>query len=250
MLSLPNLRGKNVGRMRHDEAWNLATNGATRNPDVGPSVATVQVEDMDLELVRPIIPQLTTTRSSEHSTPTVPSTTGSLDVKGDIGGSSRLGAESPLLMSSAGGSSQRSPTVPEEPWHQSSKSLDAVSSMDAHRQREIKWVSIMSSVPSSQARKSKKVKKLLLEGVPSSVRFLVWAHLADSKARGVPGVYAQLGQRVKASAYHDVRRDVQRCLADQPHLQVPQEALLSLLHTYLTVCLTFGTKEVMTFCFD
>jgi hypothetical protein len=108
-------------------------------------------------------------------------------------------------------------------------------SMDAHRQRELKWVSVMSSVPSSQARKSKKVRKLLLEGVPSSVRFLVWAHLTDSKARGVPGVYAQLGQRVKASAYLDVRRDVQRCLADQPHLQVPHESLLSLLHTYLTM---------------
>ena len=225
-LSLPNLRGRNVGRMRQDEAWNLAS--APRNQDIGPGEATVQVEDMDFELVHPIIPRLSTTRSSEDSTLTLP------DLKGEMGGG-RLGADSPISMSSAGGSSQRSPTVPEGPWHKPSKSLDVENSMDAHRQRELKWVSVMSSVSSSQARKSKKVKRLLLEGVPSSVRFLVWAHLTDSKARGVPGVYAQLGQRVRASAYRDVRRDVQRCLADQPLVQVPQESLLSLLHTYLTM---------------
>ncbi|KDQ23018.1 hypothetical protein PLEOSDRAFT_12439, partial [Pleurotus ostreatus PC15] len=49
--------------------------------------------------------------------------------------------------------------------------------MEGHRQRELRWIALMSSVPASQARKSKKVKKLLIEGVPSSVRYLVWIHL-------------------------------------------------------------------------
>jgi hypothetical protein len=41
----------------------------------------------------------------------------------------------------------------------------------------------------------KKVKKLLLDGVPSSVRYLVWSYLTDGKARCVPDVYPQLFER-------------------------------------------------------
>ncbi|KAF9492737.1 hypothetical protein BDN71DRAFT_1396268 [Pleurotus eryngii] len=45
--------------------------------------------------------------------------------------------------------------------------------MEEHKQRELRWIALMSSVPAPQARKSKKVKKLLVEGVPSSVRYLI-----------------------------------------------------------------------------
>jgi TBC1 domain family member 10 len=66
--------------------------------------------------------------------------------------------------------------------------------MDAHRQRELKWMSLISSFPAAQARKNKKVKRLLMEGVPSSVRYLVWARLIDSKARAMLGLYSQLAK--------------------------------------------------------
>uniref|UniRef100_A0A8H8CL13 Rab-GAP TBC domain-containing protein n=2 Tax=Psilocybe cubensis TaxID=181762 RepID=A0A8H8CL13_PSICU len=40
-----------------------------------------------------------------------------------------------------------------------------------------------------------KVRRLLLDGVPSSVRYLVWSFLTDGKGRCVPGVYRQLCAR-------------------------------------------------------
>jgi hypothetical protein len=107
--------------------------------------------------------------------------------------------------------------------------------MDAHRQREQKWMSVLSAVPPSQSKKSKKVKKLLLEGVPSSVRYLVWTHLTDGKARSVPGVYAQLGARGRVPAFVDIEKDVQRCFNDHPHLQSMQGSILALLQAYLTM---------------
>ncbi|KAJ7090321.1 rab-GTPase-TBC domain-containing protein [Mycena belliarum] len=110
------------------------------------------------------------------------------------------------------------------------------SSMDAHRQRELKWISLIGTVPPAQAKKSKKVKKLLMDGsVPSSVRFLVWSHLTDGKAKGIPGVYAQLGKRARVGALSDIERDVQRCSTDHPQMQSVQVSLKSLLQAYLTM---------------
>ncbi|KDQ49278.1 hypothetical protein JAAARDRAFT_88790, partial [Jaapia argillacea MUCL 33604] len=72
--------------------------------------------------------------------------------------------------------------------------------IEAHRQRELKCTSIMSSTPPSQARKSKKVKKLLIEGVPASVRSNVWQHLTDSQGERMDGLYTQLGRRGRVAA--------------------------------------------------
>ncbi|KAJ7491276.1 rab-GTPase-TBC domain-containing protein [Mycena latifolia] len=117
------------------------------------------------------------------------------------------------------------------PWSSSSET-----SMDAHRQRELKWVSLMGTVPPAQSKKSKKVKKLLMDGsVPSSVRFLVWSHLTDGKAKGIPGVYAQLGKRARVAALANIERDVQRCSADHPQMQSNHASLISLLQAYLTM---------------
>ncbi|KAJ7168256.1 RabGAP TBC [Mycena crocata] len=116
-------------------------------------------------------------------------------------------------------------------WSSSSET-----SIDAHRQRELKWVSLMGIVPPAQAKKSKKVKKLLMDGsVPSSVRFLVWSHLTDGKAKGIPGVYAQLGKRARVPALADIERDVQRCSSNHPQMQSNQASLMSLLQAYLTM---------------
>ncbi|KAJ7577003.1 rab-GTPase-TBC domain-containing protein [Mycena floridula] len=147
-----------------------------------------------------------------------------------------LRTESPAFstMSSNG---QRSPVASESgSWPtKPAKNSDSESSIDAHRQRELKWVSLMSTVPAAQARKNKKVKKLLLDGVPSSVRYLVWSHVMDGKARNVPGVYSQLGQRGKVAAFADIERDVRRCFADHPQFVTTQGSLLSLLQAYLTM---------------
>jgi hypothetical protein len=131
-----------------------------------------------------------------------------------------------------------SPTVSISPagnaaWSSSSASE---SSIDAHRQRELKWVSLMGAVPPAQARKNKKVKKLLMDGsVPSSVRFLVWSHLTDGKAKNIPGVYAQLGKRARVAALGEIAQDVQRCSVNHPQMQSNQGSLMSLLQAYLTM---------------
>ncbi|KAJ6488528.1 rab-GTPase-TBC domain-containing protein [Mycena vitilis] len=117
------------------------------------------------------------------------------------------------------------------PWSSSSDT-----SIDAHRQRELKWVSIMGAVPPAQATKNKKVKKLLMDGsVPSSVRFLVWSHLTDGKAKAIPGVYAQLGKRARVPALADIERDVQRCSSDHPQMQTNHASIMGLLQAYLTM---------------
>ncbi|KAJ7063506.1 rab-GTPase-TBC domain-containing protein, partial [Mycena amicta] len=117
------------------------------------------------------------------------------------------------------------------PWSSSSDN-----SVDAHRQRELKWVSLMGSVPPAQAKKNKKVKKLLMDGsVPSSVRFLVWSHLTDGKGKAIPGVYVQLGKRARVAALGVIERDVQRCFSDHPHMHSSQSSLVTLLQAYLTM---------------
>jgi hypothetical protein len=131
--------------------------------------------------------------------------------------------------------SQQSVSVSDGSWYASSKTSESESSMDAHRQRELKWMSLMSSIPPSQSRTSKKIKKLLVEGVPSSVRFLVWTHLTDSKARGMPRVYSQLVQRGQAAVSAEIQRDVETCLDDQPRLQSAQSSLFCLLQAYFTM---------------
>ena len=113
----------------------------------------------------------------------------------------------------------------------------SVESMEAHRTRELKWMSLMSASPASQARKSKKVRKLLTEGVPSSVRYLVWTYLTDGKARCVPGVYTQLCSRGKVGVAGKIEDDVRVGFAGQgeDHLQGTKGGVLSLLSAYLNM---------------
>ncbi|KAF5368689.1 hypothetical protein D9615_010326 [Tricholomella constricta] len=226
-LSLPNLR-RNLGRQ--DES----------SPSVPPDSPvvdgdTLQVQDMDFELVRPNIAQFQAARGSEDSG--VMGRDGSVDARQDA---NFLRAASPAISLVV----PRSPTVVSDSssgmWQPvraspQPRGTESESSMDAHRQRELKWMSIMGSVSPAQSRKNKKVKKLLFDGVPSSVRYLVWSHLTDGKARCVPGVYTQLGGRGRVPALADVAKDVQRCFADHPQLQSTQGPVLSLLQAYLTM---------------
>lgn len=83
------------------------------------------------------------------------------------------------------------------PHHQGRRTLRPIQSPLWKRieRAQVDVTYVMSSSPASQSRKSKKVKKPLLDGVPSSVRYLVWSYLTNGKARCVPGMYAQLCAR-------------------------------------------------------
>ncbi|KAG5641671.1 hypothetical protein DXG03_004452, partial [Asterophora parasitica] len=190
--------------------------------------------DMDFELVRPNIAQFQGSRNSEDSG--VMGRDSSVDARQDA---HFLRADSPAVSVTS-----RSPVVSDSSsgmWQQPAKAspqpraAESESSMDAHRQRELKWMSVMGAVPPAQSRKNKKVKKLIFDGVPSSVRYLVWSHLTDGKARFVPGVYTQLGRRGRVPVLVEVAKDVQRSFADHPQLLSTQGPVISLLQAYLTM---------------
>ncbi|KAJ7837054.1 rab-GTPase-TBC domain-containing protein [Mycena olivaceomarginata] len=175
---------------------------------------------MDFELVRPNLAQFqqASGRSSEDSS--LGAREASVDGRSPNIGDIRR-TDSPAMSVLSG----------QTPWSSSSET-----SIDAHRQRELKWVSLMGTVTPAQAKKNKKVKKLLMDGsVPSSVRFLVWSHLTDGKAKGIPGVYVQLGSR-----------DVQRCSADHPHMQSNHAAMMAVMQAYLTMVPDVGYSRGLT----
>ncbi|KII83924.1 hypothetical protein PLICRDRAFT_118717 [Plicaturopsis crispa FD-325 SS-3] len=189
---------------------------------------------MDFELVRPTIPQVSSPRTSEDA----PSLGHLPDVRPDHAG--LLRAESPAnSIRSAPAGVPRPPTAVSEVSNVSTskapKPQDSQATMDAHRQRELKWMTVMSSTPAAQAKKSKKVKKLLFEGVPASVRYLVWAHLTDSKAKGMAGLYFQLGKRGKVSASHDIERDIRKFFMDHSQIHCTQASVAALLQAYITM---------------
>ena len=234
-LSLPNLRRK---QSRNNTNEDLISSSASMTgsqishaPQDGGEM--LQVKDMEFELVRPNFGhfQGVAARTSEDSG--VLGREGSIDLRQD----GYLRPESPAVSVSSGGQSPdmwpqppaATPPVPSRP------TTESESSMEAHRNRELKWMSLMSSSPASQSRKSKKVKKLLLDGVPSSVRYLVWSYLTDGKARCVPGVYPQLCGRGRVPASTDIERDIKRYFQDQPHLQGTQGPVLVLLQAYLNM---------------
>ena len=61
--------------------------------------------------------------------------------------------------------------------------------MQTSRQRELRWIHVIASVPAVQACKNEKVRKFLWEGVPASVRYIVWAHLTDGKVKQIENMY-------------------------------------------------------------
>jgi hypothetical protein len=218
----------------------------------GPDGETVQVQDMDFELVRPSIPQFQAARSSEDSG--VMGREMSVDARQDYNflRSDSPAApisnppESPIDTSSLGSAAWQPIKAPILP-----APVESESSMDAHRQRELKWLSVMGAVSPSQSKKNKKVKKLLFDGVPSSVRSSVWIHLTDGKARCVSGVYPQLKARGRVPAFADIERDIQHCFSDYPQLQITQGPVLSLLQAYLSMVpdiqYTTGTLRRLSF---
>jgi hypothetical protein len=114
--------------------------------------------------------------------------------------------------------------------------------------REQKWMSLISATPSSQARKSKKVKKLLLEGVPSSVRGRVWGHVIDSSARRMQGLFGQLVQKAPKKFIPLVEQDVERCFTDSPHLRDPRGSLAQVILAYTAMVPDIRYRTGMYLC--
>ncbi|TEB09119.1 RabGAP/TBC [Coprinellus micaceus] len=88
---------------------------------------------------------------------------------------------------------------------------------------------LSTSVP-SQARKSKKIRKLLLDGVPASVRYMVWSTFS------FPGVYPQLCKRGRVPASEVIEREVGR--GELGQLRVLSDAgggVVQLLQAYLNM---------------
>lgn len=141
-----------------------------------------------------------------------------------------LRANSPAF-SVTSSNSARAPGL--QPLASPAKPPPSPGTAEAYRKRELAWISTISSIPASQARKAKKVRKLLQDGVPSSVRYLVWAHLTDSKAKRIDGLYAKLGKRERVAASVSIERDVARFV--ELHPQVQEAGLVNLLQAYLTM---------------
>ncbi|XP_006457379.1 hypothetical protein AGABI2DRAFT_123249 [Agaricus bisporus var. bisporus H97] len=227
-LSLPNLRRN----------WNKPEEMPIPSPRSEHEVSgTVQVEDLDFELIRPTLP-FQNARTSEDSV--------SRETIAEMSVQDGEPLQHPGSPTSSVGGAKSPATAESFSWPRPSVSssappiitratADAESNMDAHRQRETKWMSFIGSLPPSQWRKSKKVKKLIHEGVPSSVRYLIWSNLTDGKAKVVPGVYYQLGNRDRIPVANMIEEDIRACFQDQPHLQGKRGPVLALLQAYLTM---------------
>ena len=199
---------------------------------------TVQVMDTDFELVRP---SLSRPRVSEDSSANGKSS-------GSEGRPSFLRVDSPATSLASGDT--RSPVSPSAPMLlpsppppppplKPSSPITAIpipnTTVEAHRALELKWIAAMAATPSALARKNKKIRRLLVEGVPASVRYQVWAHLADSRAKRIEGIYAQLGERDRVAAFEYIQRDAQECFVSDKRLAKPDGPLVSLLQSYLTM---------------
>lgn len=189
---------------------------------------TVQIKDVDFELVSPS--QQLTIIDEDPSMSPLPSPA-RMDVF------SMLRAASPVTSMKSASSARTALTqqAAKDPPVLMSPPTQPVDTqqVEAHRQRELRWITAMASIPPSQARKSKKIRKLLYEGVPSSVRYLVWAHLTDSKARRMDNVYTKLIMRDQVMASASIERDVQRVFAEES--QLLDGSLMNILQAYLTM---------------
>ncbi len=85
-----------------------------------------------------------------------------------------------------------------------------------------KWIHILQENDISSARKSRKVKKMVRDGVPASLRGQIWLFLANSGVRRRPGLFELLckqaqsskGRKGKEVAYEDIEKDVARSFPD------------------------------------
>ncbi|KAI5119214.1 hypothetical protein M0805_007725 [Coniferiporia weirii] len=228
-------------RIRNGSAKDALTEMQTPSPSTGPATPvfefdnqpeTVQVQDAEFEMIRPMMRRVSSEPTSDDSV---------------LGREERPSLQSDARAASPAASSLRSarsliPGALTEslaevltPRGARPAETESAASVEAHRARELRWIAAMAAVPAAQARKNKKIRRLVLEGVPASVRYLVWAHLTDSKSRHMPGMYGVLGRRGRVAAADAIEHDAVGCFTGQPHLQDAKGPLVSMLQTYLTM---------------
>jgi len=210
--------------------------GEVRSPTTPTSGAeTVQVQHMDFELVKPSFPRTLSPRSSQDSLSSQQHDSDHQANPNRQDSTNFLRTESPSSFLSSVVSEKDTATTNRRPSPSSIAQSDVLSPSDinAHRNRELKWVSLMSTLDPTQARKSKKVKKLLLNGVPASVRYQVWAHLADCKGKRMNGLYPQFVKRGAVPATPAIIRDSADRFGDQP--QGKDGSIIAVLQAYLTM---------------
>ncbi|KAG8757016.1 hypothetical protein FRC14_002447 [Serendipita sp. 396] len=196
----------------------------------------VQIQDMEFELVKPVL-KTSGLQLADDFSPRITSPGEVESVRSGFSGTEAgVGpwrAESPAHAST---SHIRSPNAnsssKDSLQHDRVPNAMQAALIEAHRTREQKWMSLISSTPSSQARKSKKVKRLILEGVPSSVRGRVWDHVTDSRARRMEGLFTQLIKKAPKQIVPLIEQDIERCFPDHPHLRDPRGSLANLLLAY------------------
>lgn len=212
----------------------LDSTSDTQSP-TSPTVATntVQVEHMDFELVKPSFLRTSPRSSLDSSASQQDSDPQPSPIRQDS--VNLLRPESPSSLVSSAVSEKDTSTINRRASPSSIAHSDVLSPSDinAHRNRELKWISLMSALDPTQARKSKKVKKLLLDGVPASVRYQVWAHLADCRGKRMNGLYPRLVHRGAVPATPAITRDSADRFGDQP--QGKDGSIISVLQAYLTM---------------
>ncbi|KZV87813.1 hypothetical protein EXIGLDRAFT_194614 [Exidia glandulosa HHB12029] len=166
---------------------------------------TVNVQDMEFELVRPVVPAARMEAEGRQSGD-------SRDHQSIHSAHESVRSDSPDMSSVAhdggGNIGLRGPAAVGPP----------PGSLEAYRAREQKWMTLISTTQ----RKNKKVRKLALEGVPASVRSRVWAFLTDSNSRRTAGVFAQLNSKGNPKLTIQIDADVQRLFGDEAHLCEPK----------------------------
>ncbi|QRW01994.1 TBC1 domain family member 10B [Ceratobasidium sp. AG-Ba] len=190
---------------------------------------TVHFHDMDFDMVKPKRSRVSLIRTSEDAGSRVSHQS---DRPGDDSHTS-----TPTSPTATSPSHQTRESVPASlvPLSSGHNSLTSPAEIAAHVSREQRWITTMQTIPSSSIRRNKKIKKLLLEGVPASVRGVVWLYLSDSKARRMEGLYSQLCKRGKVPTTPEILKDLESCFPAQPHLQAPGGPVVTMLQAYLTM---------------
>ena len=168
---------------------------------------TVQIKDMEFELIRPAIPIVSSDHRGDEGVDSKIVSIRTADLRRDSS-SVRSEVLSPGGLSPSDHRFVGSLNSSGDSFSRKNKGAETSTSVQAHRDRELKWISTMNSSDPAQAKRSKKIKKLLIDGVPSSVRYLVWAHISNSGSKKMPNVYTQLSKRSPVMA-QDIERDVE-----------------------------------------
>lgn len=149
---------------------------------------TIQIGKSEFEIIKPLAemrlqgsesassPSSVESRPSLATTDSVPATPfrpRAATLAAPIPASPGFRTPEPSLARSTTSLSHFSPPTPE------SAEGSGKGFLDEYLAREAKWIAALSSMSPTQIRKSKKMRRLVQSGIPSSVRGKVWAYLAE-----------------------------------------------------------------------